>query len=166
MSGLVARFKVTWAKIMCLLNNCFYDTHDFAWTVCLHVSCNAVLPGYNRATSHSKLLTVKWRTDYARWWFVWCFMLHNKSLVFLKMPIVQGCGVGGKISDSNLSKISTPTFQHFRLRPLQNFRLRLLNVKGMKFGCQHQWKSCCAAKNLCFNENFKINCTISTGIPI
>ena len=46
----------------------------------------------------------------------------------------QGCGVGGKISDSNsaLSKISdldfpkfpTPTFPHFRL----------LNVKEMKFG--------------------------------
>jgi len=36
----------------------------------------------------------------------------------------QGCGVGGKMSDSNsgLSKISSS-------------RLRLLNIKGMKFSC-------------------------------
>jgi len=32
-------------------------------------------------------------------------------------------------------KFLPPTFQIFWLRPFQNFRLRLLNIKGMKFGC-------------------------------
>jgi len=36
----------------------------------------------------------------------------------------QGCGVGGEIYDSDLSKISD-----------SDSRLRLLNIKGMKFGC-------------------------------
>jgi len=40
------------------------------------------------------------------------------------LTFYQGCGVGGKISESDS-----------RLRPSQNFRLRLLNIKGMKFVC-------------------------------
>jgi len=39
------------------------------------------------------------------------------------------------------------------IRPLQNFRL--LNIKGMKFGCENQWKSWCTARNLCFNKKFQ-----------
>ena len=76
--------------------------------------------------------------------------------------VLQGCRVGGKISDSNsnLSKISGS-----RLRPCQNFLLRLVNIKGTKFDCDNRWKSCCTARYLCFNKSFKRNCTISTGIP-
>jgi len=46
----------------------------------------------------------------------------------------QGCGAGCKIFDSNsyLSKIYD---SDSRFQPFQNFRLRLLNIKGMKFGC-------------------------------
>ena len=41
-----------------------------------------------------------------------------------------------------------------------------LKIKGIKFGCcQNQWKSWCTARSLYFNECFKRNCTISTGIP-
>jgi len=36
----------------------------------------------------------------------------------------------------------------------------------MKFRCQNQWKSWCTAKKKSgFNENFRRNCTISTGVP-
>jgi len=37
--------------------------------------------------------------------------------------------------DSDFPKFPTPTFQNFRLRPFQYFRLRLLNIKGMQFDC-------------------------------
>jgi len=52
----------------------------------------------------------------------------------------QGCGVGGKISDSNcdlcnfwlrLSKISDSDSWR---RPFQTLRLQLLDIRGMKFG--------------------------------
>jgi len=57
------------------------------------------------------------------------------------------------------------------LRPFQKFRL--LNVKWMKFGCQHFCSELAinrptnhgAQQELCFNKSFKRNCTISTGIP-
>ena len=69
-----------------------------------------------------------------------------------------GLRVGGKISDSSsgigLSKISD-----------SDSRLRPLKINGIKFGCQNQWKSWCTARSLYFNECFKRNCTISTGIP-
>jgi len=69
-----------------------------------------------------------------------------------------GCGVGGKIfdsdSNSDLSKISD-----------SDSRLRFLNIKGMKFVRLTQWKSCWTARNPCFKKSFKRNCTISTGIP-
>ena len=71
--------------------------------------------------------------------------------------INQGCRVRSRISD--LSKICDS-----RLWPFQNFRLWLFNIKGMKFGFQNQWKSWCTLKNCGFNENFKINYTISTAI--
>jgi len=56
-------------------------------------------------------------------------------------------------SNSDLSKISDA-----------DSRLRLLSIKGMKFGFKNQWKLWYTARNLCFNKSFKRNCTISTGI--
>jgi len=47
--------------------------------------------------------------------------------------VVQGCGAGGKISDSNLSKISDFGFPRFPKFPTPNSDS--LNIKGMKFGC-------------------------------
>ena len=93
--------------------------------------------------------------------------LYRRALNVTKLVnLQQGCGVEGKISNSDLSKISD---FDFTLRPFQNFDsvsgLRLLNINGMKFGCWNQWKSWCTAKNLCFNKSFKRNCTILTGIP-
>jgi len=45
------------------------------------------------------------------------------------LSLKQGCGVGGKISDSDLSKIPTPAF------PKIDFQLRLFSMKGMTYGC-------------------------------
>ena len=52
----------------------------------------------------------------------------------------QVLAVGVKISDlSKNFRLPLPTlnppFHNFRLRPFQNFGLRYLNIKGMKFGC-------------------------------
>jgi len=61
-----------------------------------------------------------------------------------------------RVAESEV-KYPTPTFQ--------NFRRRLLNIKGMNFGYWNQWKSWYTARNLWFNKSFKRNRTISTGIP-
>jgi len=59
----------------------------------------------------------------------------------------------------------TPTFPKFPTPTFQNFQLRLLNTKGMKFGFYNHWESWCTERNICFNKFFKINCTILTGVP-
>jgi len=65
-----------------------------------------------------------------------------------------GCDVWGKISDSDS-----------RFRLFQNFRLRLLNTKGMKFGCQVNGNRGAQQESSVSNKGFKRNCSISTGIP-
>ena len=85
-----------------------------------------------------------------KWW-----MLHQNKDVTCQ----QGCGAGGKMSDSDLSKISDSDS-------------RLLTITWTKFGCQ---QFCSNKKSLelvvhsknysmCFNKSLKRNCTISTGI--
>ena len=72
------------------------------------------------------------------------------------------CVVTCRVAGSEV-KYPTQTFPKFPTPPFRNFRL--LNIKGMKFGCWNQWKSWCTARNLCFNKIFKRSCTLSTGIP-
>ena len=85
---------------------------------------------------------------------------HNKWPKFfsgkfgdIRAKIHQGCGVGGKISDSDsnsdLSKISDSDSW---------------TQKEWNLTVKNHWKSWCIARNLCFNKSFKRSCTISTGI--
>jgi len=66
---------------------------------------------------------------------------------------MQGCTAGGKMSDSDLSKISDCDSSTWIL-PVNNF-----------VAISTQWKSWYTARILCFNKRFKWNCTISTRIP-
>ena len=99
-------------------------------------------------------------------WLVTIYTSHGSICLFylkkLRSAITQtdqmydqGCGVGGKISDSN----STPPFPKLPtpdsgLSKFSDSRLRLLSIKGMKFGCWNQWKSWCIARNL-FQQTFQ-----------
>jgi len=52
-----------------------------------------------------------------------------RSILLFRNCFRQGCGVGGKIFDSD--------FPNFRLQlsKISDSRLQLLKIKGMKFGC-------------------------------
>jgi len=76
--------------------------------------------------------------------------------------LYQGCGVGGKISDSDLYKISDSSLQNFRLWPCQN--IRLLDTRKWNLAVKMKGNRG-AQQEICFNKSFRRNCTVSTRIP-
>jgi len=101
------------------------------------------------------------------WFSMFTWLLNLFILGFWTFSCAhQGCVVGVKISDSNsdLYKISdsdshfikfhTPTPDSGLSKFPTPCRVRLLNIKGMKFGFQNQWKSWCTATNL-FQQEFQ-----------
>ena len=105
--------------------------------------------------------------NYAMWiWYSYSNYNYNR-----------GCGVGGKIADSNsdLSKISDSRLRlpkisdsdshsgDFKISDSDS-RLWLLNINEWNLTVEING-SRGAQQEICFNKSFERNCTISTGIP-
>jgi len=62
-----------------------------------------------------------------------CITLAEKSFSAFKLKRTVFTRLSMRVAESEV-KYPTPD-SRLRFRPIQNFRLRLLNLKGMKFGC-------------------------------
>ena len=110
-------------------------------------------------------------------WRSWAFHstqypMKSAEIFKLSNTYWQGCGVWGKISDTNLSKISDSIFPKFStLNPipaLSKFPSPIPDSDSLtwkewnldvKINGKHG-----ARQEICFNKSFKWNCTFSTGI--